>query len=394
MIASPIAELDALLAESVAAAMERERTEFERIAGPHASSIVLFGARKMGRKLLAGLRRAHIEPCAFCDNNADLWGSEIEGVPVLSPRDAAAQFGQSAVFVIAIWGRGSTDTMRDRIQRLRELGCARVTSFGALFWKFPEYFLPRIPALDLPHKLLEQSDAVRHAYGMLADDRSRREFVAQVRWRLTLDFDALPDPVAEPIYFPRDVVELRRDEVYVDCGAYDGDTILQFLRLCDREFRSVVAFEPDPISRNLLEVCIAGLPEAVRRRIRIDPAATGEESGTVPFSATGELGSAAGGGDLEVDVVALDQTLVHDRPTYIKMDIEGAEPGALLGARAILARSAPVIAACAYHQQDHLWQLPNLISELNPEYRIYLRPHIQAVEDLVCYAVPPQRSRS
>src|SRR5438477_6674877 len=100
------AELEELLAESVDHARERERTDFDRIAGPRADSVVLFGARKLGQLALAGLRQAAIEPCAFCDNNPALWGQSIEGVRVFSPADAARRFGDSAVFVITVWGRG------------------------------------------------------------------------------------------------------------------------------------------------------------------------------------------------------------------------------------------------------------------------------------------------
>jgi hypothetical protein len=137
---------------------------------------------------------------------------------------------------------------------------------------------------------------------------------------------------------------------------------------------------------------LACLNESVRARIRVIAAATGASEGTVRFSATGQLGSAAGAGETQVAVVTLDKALAGTIPTYIKMDIEGGEPEALAGARHIVQRDAPVLAICAYHVQDHLWKLPNLIHSLNPEYRLFLRPHIQLVEDLVCYAVPPKRS--
>src|SRR5947209_11314896 len=133
MTTSLAAELDELLAEDAGLAAQREQSEFDRIAGPHSTSIVLYGARKMGRKMLAGLRRVGIEPLAFSDNDASTWGRHIDGVPVFSPADAAARFGDSAVFVITIWGYGSADPMRGREQGLRELGCRRVTFFGPIF---------------------------------------------------------------------------------------------------------------------------------------------------------------------------------------------------------------------------------------------------------------------
>lgn len=390
---SPHRELDDLLAESVEHAIEREQTEFDRQAGPCAAAIVLFGAARMGQLLLSGLRRAGIEPLAFADNNPAMWGRSLNGIPVLSPIDAAYRFGDSAVFVIAIWGRGASDPMRTREARLRELGCRRVVSFGPLLWKYAAHFLPRIPALDLPHKVLQQAGDIQAAFDHLADERSRDEFVAQLRWRLRCDFDALPEPVDEPIYWPQSVVKLRDDETFVDCGAFDGDTIVAFLKFAGYRFHQAIAFEPDAASLVNLDRTLGRLEGSVRDRIRVIASATGAEKGTVRFGATGELGSAAGMGEIEVDVVPLDDALSGSSPTYIKMDIEGAEPDTLKGARGILRDRAPVLAVCAYHVQDHLWKLPVLIHSLNPEYRIFLRPHIQPVEDLVCYAVPPHRGR-
>jgi FkbM family methyltransferase len=387
------AELDELLAESPSQAMVRERSEFDRQAGPARASVVLFGARKMGRLVLGGLRRNGVEPLAFSDNDPKVWGETIEGVAVLSPEDAAKRFGDSAIFVITAWGRGASDPMHGRIERLRMLGCKRVITVGPVFWKYPSDFLPRIPATDLPHKVLEQADRVRRVFALLGDDRSRQEFVAQLRWRLHFDFDALPEPVTEPIYFPADLIAPSDDEVFVDVGAFDGDSILDFLRNRNSRFGGIIAFEPDPVSLERLRQTLDGLPDEVRAKVRVIPAATGAQSGTVRFSATGALGSRMDAGEVKVDLVTLDDSLKADSPTFIKMDIEGAETSALEGARKLIARTAPVLAICTYHVQDHLWKIPELIHQLQPDYRIYLRPHIQQVEDLVTYAVPAGRQR-
>ncbi len=388
MKVSPASELDLLLAESVTAAKAREEAAFDEIAGPCRDSIVLFGARKMGRKILRMLREAGIEPLAFSDNDAALWGGKIDGVDVYSPSDAAARFGDVAVFVMTMWGRGTADPMSARQKQLEDLGCKRVISFGPLVWKFPQYFLPHT-GMDLPHKALEQADSIRLAFSVLADDLSREELVAQLKWRLYFDFDALSDPVSEDIYFPSDLMSLSPDEVFVDCGAYDGDTILNFLTHTGGSYRKIIAYEPDPLNLARLRKTAAELPDS--GRIRIVEAAVAESAGTVRFTGTGGLGSAMGAGETEVPCVTLDESLNGDAPTFIKMDIESAEPGALRGGAQVIRESRPTLAICAYHVQDHLWRLPEVIHDINPDYRIYLRPHIQLVEDLVCYAIAPAR---
>src|SRR6185312_8391961 len=91
-------QLDKLLSETVSQAVVREQSAFDEFAGSRRDRIVLFGARKLGRKTLAGLRAVGTEPLAFSDNDPRTWGTMLDGVPVYSPRDAAERFGKDAVF--------------------------------------------------------------------------------------------------------------------------------------------------------------------------------------------------------------------------------------------------------------------------------------------------------
>jgi len=390
------AELDRLLAEGVDGARARERRAFDDVAGPCAGSIVLFGAGRLGLRTLAGLRKHGIEPVAFADNNGELWGSSVRGVPVLSPADAAARYGSTAVFVITIWGGkkawGEEDRMGDRVRELAALGCERVTTFGTLYWKYPDGLLPYY-SVDLPHKVHEHAAEVRAAATLWADDRSRGEFVSQIRWRLHLDFDDLSGPVSQTMYFPNDLVALSDEEVFVDCGAYDGDTLAVFLEESGGRFSKFVALEPDPdnfakLQRNR-ELLAHGDP-----RVTTHPVASGSRHERLSFVADGDAARVVSAGEdvFEVEAVPLDAFLVESAPTFLKMDIEGSEVEALRGASRIIRESAPVLAICSYHRQDDLWAIPLLIASLNPDYRFFLRPHKLEVWDLVCYGIPKARS--
>jgi hypothetical protein len=72
--------LEELLRERVTGALERERTEFDRLTTRFSPSIALFAARKLGQRALAGLRQLGIESCAFTDNNEAVWG-ELPSLP-------------------------------------------------------------------------------------------------------------------------------------------------------------------------------------------------------------------------------------------------------------------------------------------------------------------------
>ena len=155
-------ELELLLSESPAAAVHRARFAFDEQAAGFENRLVLFGAGGFGRRTLAGLRFLGIEPLAFADNNRQLWGRPVNGVRVVSPQEAAQEFGEKAAFVLTIWNGQAQDRMADRVRQLKDLGCARVIPAGFLFWKYPDVFLPYYP-LDLPHKVLMKADEVRRA---------------------------------------------------------------------------------------------------------------------------------------------------------------------------------------------------------------------------------------
>jgi hypothetical protein len=88
--------------------------------------------------------------------------------------------------------------------------------------------------------------------------------------------------------------------------------------------------------------------------------------------------------------VPLDAALRGDSVSFIKIDIEGAEPQALQGARGIIATQKPTLAVCVYHHFSHLWQIPLFIHDLLPDHRIFLRHHTRLEYETVCYAVPPK----
>jgi FkbM family methyltransferase len=388
------AELRVLLAEPDDAAADRARTAFDRLAAPFQTRLVLYGAGNLGRKTLTGLRSLGLEPLAFSDGNPQLWGSTVDGLPVLEPAEAAKRFGQDTAFVITIWG-GAPEPLAQRKRALELLGASHVMSFGYLYWKYPETFLPHY-AFDLPQSLLRRREDVLRAFELWSDDASRSEYVAQVRWRLLLDFDGLPEPVKHETYLASDLYALTDSEVFIDCGAYDGDTIASVLRATQNRVRRIVAFEPDALSYQRCEQFISTLAADVRQRIELSQLALGAVPGTVSFSQTGTPASSvvARSAELErIDVpcVRLDDALAGLAPTFIKMDIEGAELDAIRGGARTIADHAPILTVCSYHQQDHLWVIPLLIHSIRPDYRFYLRPHLLEVWDLVCYAVPANR---
>jgi len=379
-------ELEKLLSESVASAKTRAASAFDALAGER--PIVLFGAGGLGRRVASELERLGRPPVAFADNDPRRAGERIGAAPILATADAVARYGADAVFVVTVWRSPATERMSTRIERLEQLGAKRVTSFATLAWKHPERLLPYY-AIDLPHKVLEAKEDVVRAFEMLEDEASRREYVAQIRFRLHLDFAGLGDPADEPEYFAPDVVRLDADTRFVDCGAYDGDTVRSFLGRAGPGFRGrVAAYEPDPKSFARLEAWRDGLDADLAGRIALHRAGVGAARGQVTFMSDGGTGSAVAAAGAAIDIVSLDDTARAMRPTLVKVDTEGYEPEVLRGAAAIVRELTPTMALCVYHCQDHPWRIPLQVAAMNDGYRYTLRTYCFDGFDLVLYASP------
>lgn len=391
--AEPWVQLDIMLSESVEEARFRESNTFDRIVGDLSSRIVLFGAGGLGRRTLAGLRSVGVFPLAFSDNQQDLWGRMVDGIEVLSPEDAVRLFGSSAAFVVTIYCSHSVHRFADPVTQLNLLGCSVVIPVSWLYWRHAGTLLPHY-ALELPSKLLEQAPEVRAGFDLMSDERSRQEYVAQVQWRLMGDPSCLPNPVADPQYFIAEVVAELVDDVVLDCGAYNGDTLKSWIESCGASFKKYFAFEPDSNNRLQLEKYIAKLHPDIAERVKVLPYGVTNVTGTSKFNMLGlpssYFGDEKGTSVQCVRLDDLEKELEGWEPTFVKVDIEGAELELIQGGLKMLKRSLPIIAIAAYHRQDHLWRVPLAIESLWSKYRFFMRPHAEGGCELILYAVPPQ----
>jgi len=373
------------------AARVRERSAFDDLARPFGEKLVLFGAGPLGKDVLAGLRKAGVEPLTFADNNRDLWRHQVMGLPVLSATEAADRYGKTACFVVTIYQGSSVR------RQLASLGCQRVVAYAPLLWKYAEVFIPQC-GLELPHWFREQFHNIRQCYAMLGDDLSKRDLREQLLWRYWLDFSALSPPLgASDTYFPMDLLSPVPDEVFVDCGIFDGDILRSFNSHWGGKFRHAFAFEPDPANREALASNVKAM--GITDRVTVMPYAVGNINGQVSFafnsSASSHVMTENAGSDAgsaiecrRLDDIEWPMMMI---PTYIKMDIESAEPEAIAGASELLLRHQPVLAICTYHRSEHLWQIPNLIRSIAPEYHIFLRRYAEECWEGVCYAIPKHR---
>lgn len=384
--------LESLLSESLASVRQRQRETLGLIMGGEQAPFVLFGAGGLGRQVLPVLRAAGLPPLAFIDNNPALWGSNIDGIKVVGPAQLAERMAGCLPAVVASMGavRVGTCHLDEWRAPLRSLGFQRIALFGHLAWRFPQ-LLP-YQCLDLPEQVLAEADRVREAFHLLADEDSRSLYVKHVAWRLTLDSDLLPAESGEAIYFS-DRFSSRDDaEVLYDIGAFNGDSILGYLE-SGRRYREIHSFEPSEGNFSDLQKTIYGLAEAGHRDVQAHLLAVGDHAGSIAIGVEGGHTLKVGEGDGTASMTTLD--LLAEQltpPSFIKMDIEGFEPLCLAGARQVIAEKQPVLAVCAYHDQDHLWRLLLQVHSYHAGYHFMLGQHLyEKAWDIVLYAIPQSR---
>lgn len=377
------ARLDRLLSEDPVAARSRAVAEADRrIAG---RGIVLHGCGQMGRKLARVLAQDGRPAIAFSDSDSAKHGSVVEGIEVLSAASAVEQFGDSAAFVVSKWSPG--DGYLDVERQLLDLGARTVVPLPVLIWRYHDEMLPHY-LFVLPDELLEHADEILVAYQLLADAESRGQFLGQLEWRLTLDYHALakPRPLATQ-YFEPGIIALGNSEIFADCGAFDGDTLASFLRETGGDFDRAFAFEPDPDTYQRLADYVSGLPTDVCTRISATDAAVGDEECVLHFDGAGSTSAkVTDTGEIEVRCIRLDDAIEH--ATYIKMDIEGAETGAILGARRLLEDPATRLAVSIYHTPTDFFRLITLVRQVKPNAVLRCRGYEVDGLDFVLYATP------
>ncbi|MDR0462924.1 MAG: hypothetical protein LBG64_01755, partial [Pseudomonadales bacterium] len=111
-----------------------------------------------------------------------------------------------------------------------------------ILWLQPNiwYYLKRKHAIGFYKQNAHRVDA---AMNMLADKKSKDIYLGVIRFIQTQNIrDYAFYPVEEDQYFFKKL-RFNTNEVFIDCGAYTGDTIDCFLRHCNK-YKQIIAFEP------------------------------------------------------------------------------------------------------------------------------------------------------
>ncbi len=344
--------------------------------------IIIYGAGNTGKDVLGALKDEGAEVFCFLDRSA-VNGDIRWGIPVYRPDDPVIPPGDraDAMVIIGVFNRSSS--LCEIEGGLRALGYGRSMSFaefyefhqglpGGRFWLWPRT------------NYSGYKKEIEEAYSLWADEKSRSLYEKIIECRLAGKLSALPAPSGRQ-YFPEDIPQWRTPLRFVDCGAFDGDTLSEILE-SKIPIQAYAGFEPDPENFRKL----SALARASRYKLdsALWPCGVWSGSQIMRFNPEGESGCISDTGSRVIQCVSLDEALPSFSPNLVKMDIEGAEYEALLGAKKLITRERPGLAICLYHRPEHIFSLAVLINNWDCGYSFYLRSHGWSGFDLVMYAVP------
>lgn len=318
--------------------------------------VVIYGTGDAAEKLFNMLKKKGIRTMAFSSSSTFLRDRSFLSYKVLSLERVEEIFGDDIVLLLAF---GSHDK-------------AVIDHIVSLSRKY-DLYMPDLLRNEedeafTDETLRKESKRIEWAYSLLSDSFSRDVFSSTLEYRVTGRIEPLMK-VGREEEENWDLLELKKEDIFLDGGAYNGDTVSLFIQKSGG-YNEIYAFEPSSLSFRRLNEKYGG-----KEGIYLINAALGEKDGEVSFSLGHGRGNKVEKGD-GTRVRSIDSILEGRRVDVIKLDIEGEEENALEGAKETIKKYRPRILLSCYHKNDDYWRLLEKVWEIRDDYKVYMRKNI------------------
>ncbi|MBR0596289.1 FkbM family methyltransferase [Sinanaerobacter chloroacetimidivorans] len=227
---------------------------------------------------------------------------------------------------------------------------------------------------NIAEALVDHREDFQWLYGRLCDNRSKKILSNLLSYWFAPNYrkvSELQDKIFHQ-YFDLDLIQCKEDEVFVDIGAYIGDTAADFVKTFGSDsYKRIYCYEIVPENQNYIDknIELLNLKNVINCR-----KGASDKSGIYSFISgeTTSVSRLSESGERKIPTVAIDDD-IEENVTFIKMDVEGSEEQALKGCRKKILENHPKLALSVYHSHKDLWKLARMIDELDPSYRFYLR---------------------
>lgn len=247
-----------------------------------------------------------------------------------------------------------------------------------------ELYAPNVPVvgegLFTPEYAREHKSEFKQSYELLEDEQSRKVFESVIRYKISGKLDCLRG-CETPSEEKFELLGIGVEEIYADLGAYNGDTLVEFLNETSMQFKKMYAMEPDMKNYHKLKRRLYMIGSAMLEAYNVG---AWNEDTSMMFSlragrssrAVPEVGSDYNPARFrEIKMMKLDTMLHGGDITYIKYDVEGSEIQAIEGSRETIVRCHPKLNVALYHRNEDMFVIPLKIYEMNKKYRMFMRHH-------------------
>jgi FkbM family methyltransferase len=170
-------------------------------------------------------------------------------------------------------------------------------------------------------------------------------------------------------FLPPGVAARVRDHDIIDGGAFIGDSALVFAKYAPRR---IFCFEPSADNLPQLEQTVTANQ---LNNVTIVPAGLARISGVARVASDASMSRIVDRGGVEIQVRSIDEFCTDNgvRPGLVKMDIEGAEYGAICGAVQTIRTHHPILIISVYHTAKDFFEIKPMLQEIDSQYHFMLR---------------------
>ena len=332
----------------------KEQELWERLKA-NSLPVLLYGMGNGADMIIEELEKLNIHFADTFASDGFVRGQLFHGKKVLSLSQAEEKYGEFIILTtFAVHDEKTLEFIKELSKRHRLYSPTVPIAGKGLF------------TLDYIAKNEERFD---RAYSLLADEKSKKTFLDVLNFKVSGKPEYLFACRSEKDEVYRNILKLSKKESIVDLGAYDGDTIREFLHFTGGEYRRIFAFEPDEKNFKKLAKKTEGMSA-----LSLFNLGAWNKKETLHFEKKAGRSSHKSETGIPINFDSVDN-VITEHVSFIKMDIEGAEKKALDGAKETIKKYKPKLYVCAYHRNEDFFALPEKILSLNPDYNIFLRHH-------------------
>ena len=348
--------------------------------------LVLFGANDICMRFINNCLQSSEQVAYVCDNQPSKHGRTLLGIKIVSPDILQTESRDETVVVLCM------EKFNWEISQQAEgfMKFAASTIMTEEFTGRARYFAA--------HK-----KEFAQIKDLLCDNHSKNVWEKlNIKFQYGIkDFSDIKSN--QPQYLPDCLFSsaLSDKEIVVSAGVLDGKTTREFCDFFGKKLLKLYAFEPvesyfNLSKKNLAPYYAKGYPINLIKLGLLDAEEQIEMLSNYEHLCSGFTYSLRPTSHSEnyvnfekqiAAVSPLDNIIPpEEKVTYIKMDIEGAETKAILGAKRIIQGNKPRLAICLYHNPEDYFNIPLMLKDLVSEYKFYLRHHRKDWFDTVLYA--------